>query len=148
MALIPRSIRERRAFVDSSGYLALLDEDDAHHREAVGIARSLASNRYRLFTTNVLLVEAHALILSTLGFAVATRFLEDIEKGSTTVVRVRASDEDRAKAIIRQYADKDFSFADAISFVVMERLAIRYAFTFDSHFTQFGFVPCAPAAPS
>ena len=55
------------------------------------------------------------------------------------VIRARAADEERAKQILFQYTDKNFSFADAISFAVMERLTIRLAFTFDRDFAQYGF---------
>ncbi|MEK7534255.1 MAG: hypothetical protein AAB600_02850 [Patescibacteria group bacterium] len=61
-----------------------------------------------------------------------------MEESNTVVIRVRAADEERAKQILFQYDDKDFSFADAISFAVIERLRISYAFTFDHHFTQYG----------
>lgn len=37
-----------------------------------------------------------------------------------------------------RYDDKRFSFTDAISFVVMERLGIPYAFSFDRDFAQYG----------
>ena len=55
------------------------------------------------------------------------------------VIRVRAADETRAKQMLFQYTDKDLSFADGLSFAVMERLAIRLAFTFDRDFAQYGF---------
>jgi predicted nucleic acid-binding protein len=138
--LLPRlTLRERRVFVDSSAYLALLDADDEHHREAIEILQELAHARYRQFTTNVLLIESHALILSVLGRTHAAQFLKDMDKSNTVVIRARAADEERAKHILFQYTDKDFSFADAISFVVMERLDIRLAFTFDRDFAQYGF---------
>jgi hypothetical protein len=54
-------------------------------------------------------------------------------------VRTRAADEELAKQIILRYQDKRFSFTDAISFVVMERLGIRFAFSFDRNFAQYGF---------
>ena len=137
--LLPHlTLRERRVFVDSSVYLALLDTDDEHHRQAIETLEQLAQERYRQFTTNVLLIESHALILSVLGRTQAAQFLKDMEESSTVVIRARASDEERAKQILFQYTDKDFSFADAISFVVMERLAIPLAFTFDRDFTQYG----------
>ena len=73
---LPRlPLRQRRVFVDSSVYLALLDTDDEHHSEATQLMRQLAHERYRQFTTNVLLIESHALILSVLGRARAARFL-------------------------------------------------------------------------
>jgi uncharacterized protein len=143
MSLPPLPLRERRVFVDSSVYLALLDQDDEHHREATQIVHQLAHERYRQFTTNVLLnvllIESHALILSMLGRAQAAQFLKDMHESHTVILRVRPSDEERAKQILFQYDDKDFSFADAISFAVMERIAIRLAFTFDRDFAQYGF---------
>ena len=137
LPLLP--LRERRVFVDSSAYLALLDADDEHHSQATEILQELAQARYRQFTTNVLLIESHALILSVLGRRRAAQFLKDMEESNTVVMRARASDEERAKQILFQYTDKDFSFADAISFAVMERLGIRLAFTFDRDFAQYGF---------
>jgi predicted nucleic acid-binding protein len=139
MSLPLPPLRERRVFVDSSVYLALLDMDDEHHRHASQLLHQLARERYRQFTTNVLLIESHALILSVLGRAQAAQFLKDMEESNTVVIRVRAADEERAKQILFQYDDKDFSFADAISFAVMERLHIRLAFTFDRDFAQYGF---------
>jgi uncharacterized protein len=144
MALPPLPLRERRVFVDSSAYLALLDTDDEHHRQAIATLQELAQARYRQFTTHVLLIESHALILSVLGRGRAAQFLKDMEESNTVVIRARAADEERAKQILFQYTDKDFSFADAISFAVMERLTIRLAFTFDRDFAQYGF-PVLPA---
>jgi len=48
----------------------------------------------------VLLIEAHALILSTLGISRATRFLQRVPVGRIVTVRVRASDEEWAKQIL------------------------------------------------
>src|SRR5688572_24626638 len=111
--------QEGRAFVDSSAYLALLDRRDEHHHAAIAISRWLAQEHFRLYTTNTVVIEAHALILSAMGTEVATRFLRDVDRGITTIVRTRARDEDRAKALIYRYADKEFSFTDAISFITM-----------------------------
>jgi len=141
--LPPLPLRERRVFVDRSAYLALLDTDDEHHREARATLQELAQARYRQFTTNVLLIESHALILSVLGRGRAAQFLKDMEESNTVVIRARAADEERAKQILFQYTDKEFSFADAISFAMMERFAIRLAFSFDRDFAQYGFTVLA-----
>lgn len=135
---LPGSLHNRRCFVDSSAYLALLDRNDAHHAEAVLIVTWLADQRYRQFTTNTVMIESHALILSTLGIVPAVQFLKRMDESNTVIVRTRAQDEERAKQILFQYTDKDFSFADTISFTVMDRLRISYAFTFDRHFAQYG----------
>jgi predicted nucleic acid-binding protein len=133
-----RASRARRAFVDTSAYFALLDADDANHAQARTISTRLTAERWRLFTTSFVLAETHALLLNRLSQQIATRFLRDMEHSPTTLVWVTPADVERAKAIIYQYDDKDFSLTDATSFAVMERLRIPIAFAFDRHFAQYG----------
>lgn len=133
-----RTSQTIRLLVDSSAYFALLDRDDAYHPEAIAIRDRLITEGWRLFTTSFVLAETHALLLNRLSQDIATKFLQDMEQSTTTLVWVTPGDVQRAKAIIYQYDDKDFSLTDATSFAVMERLGIGVAFTFDRHFAQYG----------
>ena len=136
--------RERHGFVDTSAYLALLARNDQYHQQAAETFQLLLRERALQFTTNTVVIETHALIVSTLGIGPGQAFLRAAGTGGTTVVRSRASDEQRAREIIYQYNEKDFSMTDAISFAVMERLHITRAFTFDRHFAQYGFTVLTP----
>jgi uncharacterized protein len=130
--------------VDSSANLALLNDADRNHARAVATFDWLIDQRYRLYTTNAMLIESHALILSELGSRAANRFLRDVTRGNAVIVRVRAAEEERARGILFRYEDKAFSYNDAISFAVMERLGIDLAFTFDSDFRQYGLTVAVP----
>jgi predicted nucleic acid-binding protein len=95
-------------------------------------------NRVGLTTTNVVAIETHSLVLARAGRDAALRALQRIYATRELLHRVDEADERRAMAILEQYGDKDFSFADATSFAVMERLGINTAVAFDRHFVQFG----------
>jgi predicted nucleic acid-binding protein len=47
-------------------------------------------------------------------------------------------DQKKAVNILTEHKDKSYSFADAVSFVVMARLGLSEVVTFDRHFAQFG----------
>jgi len=128
----------RRVFVDTSFYVAFAYPGDAYHRAAVAIARDLATSRIGLFTTNIVATETHSLVLTRAGRDAALRALQRIYAAHGSLSRISEADEQRAMEILVRYDDKDFSFADATSFAVMERLGIATAVAFDRHFTQFG----------
>lgn len=136
----------RRVFVDTSAYYALTDPRDARHAQARQIALLLTSARRPQFTSNFVLAETHALALSHLGPAIAARLLAELLASPTTIVRVSAADERRAQEIVAQYKDKSFSYVDATSFAVMDRLRIAQVFTFDDDFSQYGLVRLSAAA--
>jgi len=137
------SARNRRVFVDTSAYFALADRRSASHRAMDAIVRRLITERWRLFTSNFVLAETHALLLSRIDHAIALQVLLAIDSSTTTIVRVSARDERRAREILARYDDKDFSLTDATSFAVMERLHISQAFTLDADFSQYGFAVLA-----
>jgi uncharacterized protein len=141
-----RSLRQY-AFTDTSGFYALTDRDDNNHETALAITRELQRQRWTLFTSTYVVAEQHALHLSRLGRDVAFRALTLIDQSDTRNIRVTAADEGRARDILARYQDKAWSFTDATSFSVMERLRIQYAFTFDDDFRQYGFTVLTPDVP-
>lgn len=121
--------------VDTSAVYALIDRDDTYHRKAVSLLRSLPRRGLNPLLTNFIVAESHALLLSRLGAEVARDWLL---RQIWPVERVTHQDEAGAREIIQRYTDKTFSYTDATSFAVMERLGIQEAFAFDPHFRQYG----------
>src|SRR5436190_1450105 len=92
------------AFVDTSAFFALLDARDQYHGAAVAIQRRLVAEHYGLVTSNLILVETHALLLSKLGRVIALRFLEEMEISALRLVRVSQSDEREGMRLLQKYA--------------------------------------------
>ena len=125
-----------RVLVDTSAVFALLDRSDLCHAAARDVLSNLRRQRVSPLLTNFVVAESHALLLSRLGAEIARRWVLD---NVWSIERVSDADESSARAIIRQYTDKTFSYTDATSFAVMERLGLKTAFAFDPHFSQYGF---------
>jgi uncharacterized protein len=124
-----------QVLVDTSAVYALIDRDDTYHRRAANILRSLPQRGLTPLLTNFIVAECHALFLSRLGADLARDWLF---KQIWPIERVNPQDEERARQIIGRYTDKNFSYTDATSFAVMERLRFGEAFAFDPHFQQYG----------
>ena len=125
-------------FADTSGVFALAVQRDQHHHAAQELQRAFVQANTRLVTTNFVVAELHALMLTRVGPNEANALLVALDQSRTLIIRAEAADEFRARSIVRQYGDHGYSLTDAISFAVMDRLHINRAFTFDQHFTRYG----------
>ena len=67
-----------------------------------------------------------------------------IDEAYCDIFRNTQDDLRQAWAVYSRFRDKDWSFTDCVSRVVMERLGITTAFAFDEHFRQFGTVTVVP----
>ena len=123
-------------FADTSAFYALADRDDRHHKEAVSVVSRLRKSSIPVFTSNYIVAETHALILSRMGHDTARNWLHHF---SFPMYQVTEDDQAAARAIIFTHSDKDYSLTDATSFGLMRRLGVSQAFAFDAHFVQFGY---------
>ncbi len=126
--------------MDASAWIAVSDRRDKYFPEASTEYNRLINERHMLVTTNLVIAEAYILIRRTGGHTPAMRLLGSLNS-SPRLLRVYsdARIESLAEAILDKHADQDFSFTDAVSFVVMQERGISAAFTFDNHFISLGF---------
>ena len=127
-------------FVDSSAWIALADGDDLHHKEAASNYPSIFKSHKTLVTSNLVIAETYIVLLRELGHKAAIQFLEGI-KASPRILKIYSNEnfETEAEGIFAKFRDQDFSYADAVSFVIMKRQKMSKAFCFDKHFLAAGF---------
>jgi predicted nucleic acid-binding protein len=130
----------KRIFIDTGAFLALEDESDEHHEEAIRFRdQELLRGNYELVTTSYILDETLTLLRSRLGIPASIDFSKKIRRSQVVkVLSVSKEVEEKALELFEKYDDKTFSFTDCVSFVVMREKGIQEAFTFDEHFVQMG----------
>jgi predicted nucleic acid-binding protein len=127
-------------FTDSSGWIALFDPDDKRYVLVHNWMREISEHSHRLVTTDYILDETITHLVATIHHNKAESFaVWVLAQKRIQIVHVDEELWDEALALFRRYDDKEFSFTDCTSFVVMQHHKIRDAFAFDRHFEQMGF---------
>jgi predicted nucleic acid-binding protein len=126
-----------QVLLDASFCIALRDPREPMHSQTRQAAESLLRRRTRFVFTSFILAETHAYF--SRSPAMRSQILDDAQQNPALHWEpVSHSDETAAVALLRQHRDKQYSLCDAISFVVMRRLGISRAASYDGHFRQFG----------
>lgn len=130
-------------FVDTAGWLALLNPRDGLHTQAASVQGDLRRRRVKLVTTEFVLLEVADAFAEPPLRAVAVEFHRGLRQGDTPLtLEVAPVSEDllaRGWTLYGQRPDKGWGMTDCISMVIMQERGISEAFTSDHHFTQAGF---------
>ena len=127
----------RRVFLDASFWISRRDDREVRHAEAVSILQTFVQQRVSFVSSTMVFAEVHARFsrFPVIREVVIGDFwnnpLLHLEQPSH-------SDHQAALKLLREYRDKEFSFCDAVSFVLMRRLKIHEAAALDDHFHQMG----------
>lgn len=124
-----------RALIDTSAIIAVLNKRDKNHPVALRLVKQGQAKGLMFSLTNFLVGEVYATLLTRVGAYAARKWLVE---NDIPITRVTSGDEARAREILFKYTDKSFSYVDATSFAVMERLQFDVAFSFDEYFKQYG----------
>ncbi len=135
----------RTVFLDTNGWLALLNSTDALHRPADRIWRELGREGCSILLTDWIIAETGNGLARSPG---RDRFVRAVQGviGSPRcrVVFVGTSLLERALLLFESRADKNWGLADCASFIVMKDAQVVDAFTNDRHFEQAGFKNLLP----
>jgi predicted nucleic acid-binding protein len=129
-------------FVDTGGWFAYFVRRDPDHPAAMEWMRQ---NRQPLVTTDFVFDELVTLLALRESRRVAVAAGDLLwRKQVADLEHVAQGDLVEAWDVFRQFQDKEWSFTDCTSKVVISRLKITEAFAFDHHFEQFGTVIRVP----
>jgi len=131
---------KKTVFVDTSAFFAIVDKDDCNHEAASEVITRLVNEAAELYTSNFVLSETYTLLRNNVGHSKTVSFINKA-RSSLKIIHVTEDIEEKAIKIFIKYADKNFSFVDCTSFVVIRDLKLEKAFTFDKHFKQYGLTP-------
>jgi predicted nucleic acid-binding protein len=133
-----------KLFIDTGAWIALNNRKDKYHEKAVVANKEFLDAKYFYVTTDYVMDETYTLVRYDVGHKRAIEFGKEIkalqEKEKIKVIHISESILDSAWKIFEKYSDKDFSFTDCTSFVIMEQVGITETFSFDKHFEQYGFI--------
>lgn len=122
-------------FVDTSGFIAMLDADDAFNAIAAKTWTDILMSPETLVTTNYVLLETCALVQHRLGTQAVKLFQEDV----VPVLSIHWIDKTMhhaAISVMLSTGRKKLSLVDCVSFAAMRFLGITTVFTFDKHFKE------------
>lgn len=126
-------------FADTSFWVALRNRRDPRHPEASALLRSHADRG--IVTSNHVRGETWTYLRRRAGHGAAVGFLDSLERTPRVrLVAASAKQEEDALRFLRQRDEREYSFVDATSFVLMKSLRIREALAFDGDFSAAGFV--------
>ena len=127
-------------FVDTAGWIMLADESDRQHASAGAFRDLWLREGGVLLSTDFVMDETLTFLRARIGLRATERWWEQLE-GSARVrwEWIDPGRAEKARQWFFRWRDKDFSFTDCSSFVVMKQLRIREALTNDRHLIQAGF---------
>lgn len=129
-------------FVDTSAWFASVVPSDSDYSAA---SLWVSQNTQPLLTTDYVVDETLTLLRTRGEPLRAITLGEAFFSGAlATIYYLTQEDIQQTWQVFRQFSDKNWSFTDCASRVVMNRLGLTQAFAFDRHFRQFGFVNVVP----
>lgn len=129
-------------FADTSYWVAFHRRREAHHEAARALWLADAGP---VVTSELVLGETWTLMRRRESHAVAVRFLDLVHASPrVSVYSVDADTVERAWEWLRRRDEREYSFVDATSFILMRSNKIREALAFDDDFTAAGFLELRP----
>ena len=134
-------IVKNKVFIDTSGWLALVNKKDEYHKKAKNVKNEINEKNFEIYTSNFVIVEI-ANGLSKIKFKyLAVNLVEKI-RGSEDINNITVNNNifEESWDLFKDYDDKEWGLTDCTSFIIMKDHNIQKTLSNDHHFEQKGFI--------
>ncbi|HMP06050.1 MAG TPA: PIN domain-containing protein [Lacipirellulaceae bacterium] len=125
-------------FLDTVGLIALLNEDDQWHSQAVDALGTIEEAGRSFITTSYVLLETGNAVARTRLRERVTDVMSEMTTSGRLVIPTSDDWEEGWRHYSQSYANRA-GIVDCVSFVVMRRKGLTEAFSNDEHFRAAGF---------
>jgi uncharacterized protein len=129
-----------KIFLDTSFLVAFYNKEDKNHAQTRNFMANADQSLFCLISDyifdeilTVLLVRGGKFLSIEAG----SKILEDAR---IDLLQIDTEVFDKAWLVYQSFSDKQWSFTDCTSYVLMKNLSIHTGASFDNHFDQFGFI--------
>ena len=128
---------ENKIFIDASAYLSILIETDTNHKKALTILNRLQAEPHLYITSYAVLGEVLTVASQRFNKSAAVDFVENIRDNGTMIITETVSTMKKSFEKFANITDKNISWVDCYSFVLIEECDVDSVFTFDRDFTRY-----------
>jgi predicted nucleic acid-binding protein len=135
--------KTRNIFLDTSFLFAWLNQEDKFHDQAMNLIQSCKDKHVCFCLTDYIIDEILTLVLIKTSKKKAVEIAEEIMESchhdpSVRLIYIQEPLFAEAMKIFCEFKDKNWSFTDCTSYVVMKNYQISEGASFDKHFREFG----------
>jgi len=133
-----------KLFIDAGAFIAYHNKDDKHHKTARKKFKEIAEEKKfsKLITSDYIIDEAITTCrVRTKRHDIAVKLGDAIlNSESIHILKIEDPIFSTAWKFFKKYDDKDLSFTDCTTIILMQLFNINAIYSFDGHFDGFGFL--------
>jgi len=127
-------------FVDTSALIALGNQRDSFHSQAIRIDRDIRKTRKHYVTTSAILLELGNSFSQQHLRATAAHIITSIQESKRwTLVHMDKEFFAEGVTLFNRMTDKEWGLVDCTSIIIAKKMGIAEVFSTDHHFEQAGF---------
>jgi predicted nucleic acid-binding protein len=128
-----------KIFIDTSAILAILNSNDHFHDPARNEWSRIIESQDVIFSSNYIFVETIALLQRRFGTEAVRLFTSNFQP-LINLVWIDETIHEAALSVVKTINLRELSLVDCTSFEIMRQMDIEHVFSFDTHFSEQGFI--------
>ncbi|MBI2029466.1 PIN domain-containing protein [Candidatus Gottesmanbacteria bacterium] len=123
-------------FFDSNYYIGLVNKLDSTYLQSIILSNRLKKEPYKPIISNLVFLEVVTVISQRVGRKTSIKTGESL-KNNAGIIKIYDELEEKTWDIFKKIQQKDVSFVDCSTLVLLKEKKIEKLVTFDTHFKKF-----------